>query len=39
MTGLQTFRTGGTQAFSLGLAATAVIALLGLLKISIDAAG
>ena len=35
MTDLRTFRTGGTKAFSLGLAATAVIALLGLVKISL----
>lgn len=35
MTDLQTFRTGGTKAVSLGLAATIVIALLGLVKISL----
>lgn len=35
MTGLQTYRTGGTKAFSLRLAATAVIALPGLVKISL----
>ena len=35
MTDLQTFRTGGAKAFSLGLAASAVIALLGLVKVSL----
>lgn len=35
MTDLQTFRTGGTKAISLGLAASALIAILGLVKISL----